>query len=770
MSDTNGNQIVSGNLDAELNELLDEVEQSSLSRHKVKTRFFNQPSLLVVSSANANIHPQDTTQWNQQGFSSFTCAFERPALNIESIQLVSSNIPNATCSIPDTACVFWYYRLSQYSGMTPCLENLYMVRLLPSYYKPEFCGTYGQNGYFGNYSVLSIQLAKSCAKDLAANNLATLGVDAPNVYLPFMANDVSLTFNSTLNRFQFTGKASVPVLNEYSHDTTYALNAVVYSGSTNYISLAAANTANAPSTSPTWWAVYSGETIAPWSATIAYGSGRYVVYGTTLYISLRATINEEPDTSPTAWGTLTIPANFYNYLSTGPNDPNVQQAQAGPYFRQWNATHLYQTGDVVLYQNIWYFCLLQNTNLSPDSSATYWAYNAWDVGYTYANGDAVYYSPYYFVSRQDSNIAYTPVLPWDPTISYTPGRYVLYQYNLYRATLNTLGHIPANTTFWNAILGDGTAVATWNSGTSYTIGNYVWFGGVVYQAIANSTNNTPPNLTYWSVSPTMVWNPALPWTSGVSYNPLDYVFYNDAIWTPTAGVSSVPPRANPWIGNTDFTTNIRGWSGGLNYVSRLVDMLDYSLSTTGNYAFPFPADIPAQPYNPSPSRLLNSILGFCWNGVFDPTWVTLAIQASAGGSIVIGFTQASFFNRLRPVLPYIKGTPRTGLGSSNSPTGTLTYTADTYCNLLYSSVVSLYCDFLTSGTLDSQRTNNLIALSPMAAPLSLSSFNAYIDNPVLRVMEHIDQMTIELYDEFSEPYWLPLSAVVTLTFKVRYKE
>jgi len=35
----------------------------------------------------------------------------RPILKVEGIQLLNANIPECTQNIPDTACVFWYYRL-----------------------------------------------------------------------------------------------------------------------------------------------------------------------------------------------------------------------------------------------------------------------------------------------------------------------------------------------------------------------------------------------------------------------------------------------------------------------------------------------------------------------------------------------------------------------------------------------------------------------------------------------------------------------------------
>ena len=643
-----------GNLDNELADLISEIEENTLIRTKIKNTIMNQPQLITLSSANAQQEGLNSTQYNQQAYYQFTCSLLRPALDVESIQLVSSNIPNIQNNIPDTACVFWYYRLSTYSGFTPCINNLFMVRLLPSYYKSEWIGTgYGQNVYFPNYSALATQLAKSCVSDIADTNYQNITYNQslfPNYtssYIPFLTNDVSITYNSTLNRFQLTGNATRFAYLSYDKDVVYVKGSVVVDGGIAYISLQDDNNGNTPSSNPTFWSVYSGEIIAGWSDTTTYEYNRIVVYEGIVYISIQASnINHIP--TDTAWWEVYDDINFnqYFYLSAGYDDPNVRQAQGGQFVLQWNKYTLYEVGEIVQYNGVNYTANQQTIDEVPFNNTDYWV-------------------------------------------------------------------------FTNPL---------WSSSTSYSGSSLVQYNGVDYTALLSSVNKTPDKYpTYWGVYNTIVYS-GLNWTS----SQYDFVAYD---------------------GNS-------------------------SSSPVGVY--PFPENIPAQPYNPNPSRLLNSILGFQWNGVFNPLlfynyFTKYLINNQQDTAIEIGDTETSVMNRLRPIPPYAVREPPLLLSGQPYPAGVylynvITYTADTFCNLLYSSVVSIYCDLLTTGSLDTQRTNNILAIAPLSNSLAISSFNNYINNPILRVLDHISEIYIELRDEFGEAFWLPNSAVSTFTFKLTYKE
>jgi len=99
----------------------------------------------------------------------------------------------------------------------PNSKYLKMVRLLPSYYKPELFDTdrgqnvspppaspYGWNRTFTDYPDLASELAKSCAAD-PAYDFATQQATTFGLFIP---NDISLTYNSTLNKFCLTGNNS----------------------------------------------------------------------------------------------------------------------------------------------------------------------------------------------------------------------------------------------------------------------------------------------------------------------------------------------------------------------------------------------------------------------------------------------------------------------------------------------------------------------------------------------------------------------------------
>jgi hypothetical protein len=96
----------------------------------------------------------------------------------------------------------------------PSPKYLKMVRLLPSYYKPELFDTdrgqnispppaspYGWNRTFTDYEDLASELAKSCAAD-PAYDFATQQATTFRLFIP---GDISITYNSTLNKFCLTG-------------------------------------------------------------------------------------------------------------------------------------------------------------------------------------------------------------------------------------------------------------------------------------------------------------------------------------------------------------------------------------------------------------------------------------------------------------------------------------------------------------------------------------------------------------------------------------
>ena len=158
-------------MDEALADVVKEIEEEKalgrISGVSVFRNMLNQPALMSVSSVNAQ--PQESGD----GFSSFTIDLPRPLLSVKAMDMLTCNMPLFTQNIPDTACAFWYYRLSLYSGKYPNTNNLFFVRLLPSYYRPEFineASTFGFNKTFDGYTDVATQLALACAGDLAQEN------------------------------------------------------------------------------------------------------------------------------------------------------------------------------------------------------------------------------------------------------------------------------------------------------------------------------------------------------------------------------------------------------------------------------------------------------------------------------------------------------------------------------------------------------------------------------------------------------------------------
>ena len=370
----------------ELDDVLDELEQAR-GRLLFKS-VLNQPTYVSLSSA-------DTVENSVVGFSTFTMNLPRPILEAESLQLVHANIPACTQNIPDTACVFWYYRLSEYSGRTPNPDNLFFVRLLPSYYRTEFIdGVYGQNKTFLNYPELATQLALSCATDLAFVNLRDEDIDEDlrEFRLSFLPNEISLPFNASLNKFQMIGtNATTPlVFANYSSGTTYGLGVYVKVGLFSYQSLVAGNIGNFPATSPEWKRVYV-DAVETYAVATPYRKGAYVSSGNVLYIALVDNINVP--VSDARWSVEVASIN-YRYLIAGYTDPNVALMQ-GSTKRTWNRYNLYEDGDVVQYSGRDWVALAQNRGYVPflQTGAT-----AWTGARFYDVGDLVFVGSIFYIA------------------------------------------------------------------------------------------------------------------------------------------------------------------------------------------------------------------------------------------------------------------------------------------------------------------------------------------------------------------------------------
>lgn len=246
-------------MDAKLEELTKKLEAQQVLTEALQFKsFFNQPDSFSITSRNASI--------GQDAFYQFTVDLPRNVLQPKGIQLTGINFPQATgTSFNDVELVFYYYRLKTQEGFNyldnltvfseaPSVANMYIVRLLPSYYKTELIPDsqlFGFNKTFNTYQDLSDELAKCCANDLAVRNGSSV--------MPFIANDISIVYNETLNKFQMRGNATgnqawTPP--NYVDGQVYNQNELVSAFGNIYISLINNNTF-APN-NPTYWDPYLG--------------------------------------------------------------------------------------------------------------------------------------------------------------------------------------------------------------------------------------------------------------------------------------------------------------------------------------------------------------------------------------------------------------------------------------------------------------------------------------------------------------------------------
>ena len=696
----------------QLAEVVKEIEEEKALGRVAAVQVFkgllNQPQLVSLSSANA------TADGASYGYSVFNVNMPRPILEAQTLQLLTANIPLCTQNIPDTACVFWYYRLDLYANTVPNTENLFFVRLLPSYYKPEFFqptpSIYGQNITFNDYPSVATQLALSCKRDLMVDNLIGTAAEwsGSAVYqAQFVPQDITITYNSTQNKFQMTGlNTAAPLFaysaaDTYSAGTTYAAGAFVTYNDAVYRSLLAGNIGNTPSFSSTFWSYVTDRLVRDFVAYTPYKAGQYMVSGGVIYQATGNAWSGSPNIG-TDWVAPTQPLGPYNYryLVAGYADPNVvinqgTNAVSGNR-RQWNQYALFESGDIVQYQGVTYQTTKQNKGFLPfpiPNSTT----NAYSATVSYAIGDYVYFDNKYYVNIKAS-------LGSSPAFGYTNNanwKFIEYSPN-------------TSSVFWK--VGD---LMTYVG----TIGNGVFFFKCIRD---NNANQGSPIDTGGVFSTNPYWIP--------SY------------WTPLSSSTNLPVT-------------------GLYALSRTFDMAD---TFNGFIQYPFPIGIPAQPFNPAPRRLLNSILGFCWNGLFNAANLNTAIGASTG--IPNGTTTSDALNRIRPV-PYYTSYGSGGLLTTGNSTTATVFTADGYANLVYSSIMNVYTTIVSGTTLDTQRNTNLISTATLnAGNLGISFFANFLDTKLRVNNADIYSIGIELRDEMNELYPLTNNGICTFTLGLTYKD
>lgn len=488
----------------DLEEVIKEIEEDKLFTRGITSKIFksmlNQPSLVSVNSANAEKIE------SENGYYTFKINFTRPILDVDTVQLLTTSIPQANASIPNTAITFWYYRLSVYTGTTPSLNNLYCVRLLPSYYKPEFIvdpETYGWNKTFNSYQKLSDELAKSCVNDLGYFNLVNYLEPIPdggydNLDFPFLPGDITITYNPTYNRFQMTGNTTELAYIEWNEATTYAINAVVFYGTQTYTSLQNSNTDHDPLFSPLWWKLTQNEIVAVWKNNTNYAPNNIVRYNGVLYITYQSTTGLAPTAPLSPWVVFSqvSPNVPYRYLITGYDDPNVAIKQGELFQMPYEPTHYYQTNESVFVDGRVFNALTETSVMTPGNifrtattqrivyyQGTYrlQPFPLWDQTITYPVGSTVVLT---------GNASYVSIPNVDPNINNNPASFPDFWQPIQNPPIQN----------WAIITPNPTNLPIWSQFQAYKVGDLVYNQSDCFRCIQANTGTITADSSYWRLN------------------------------------------------------------------------------------------------------------------------------------------------------------------------------------------------------------------------------------------------------------------------------
>lgn len=241
------------------------------------------------------------------------------------------------------------------------------------------------------------------------------------------------------------------------------------------------------------------------------------------------------------------------------------------------------------------------------------------------------------------------------------------------------------------------------------------------------------------------------WNRYWTYDVGEIVAYDGLSWVAVAtNQGSVPA-----IGNRDWNP-----SG---------EPLPYKLGIKGlsrQWDFELLRSIPPQPSDQSTQNLAVR-LGFTWRDT-----PLLLSQLVTPENYSDGSQATLIFNRLRPIPVYSLSLSEydSAYGSSPYPAhSTGTITADSWANLVRTSVMYIYTDLLGASTLDTLCKNNLLAIAPMAcASLGIGFSGDSVDNKLPLPGIEFNEVRLSFKDEAGQPYVFPSNAIVTCELKMFY--
>jgi hypothetical protein len=263
----------------------------------------------------------------------------------------------------------------------------------------------------------------------------------------------------------------------------------------------------------------------------------------------------------------------------------------------------------------------------------------------------------------------------------------------------------------------------WSSATAYEVNDIVSLGGVYYIAKEPNTNSIPTS------------------------NPLNWALYTSNIWNTYLIAGYDDP-------NTQQMMEIVNIDSGL---------FDFNYSVL--YGLNDIVDIPPQPYFEGSTYTLSRRLGFNWNGVFIwPNQVNQFVYTFGDGSALL-------YNRLRPIPRYEFLPEELGVIPipNNNPYTATTYIADGFCNLVLTSMIYLYANFIGTSTFSSSNNNNIIGIIPINCnTLGISFISEFLDNPMTKVNNTIQDIQLEFRNEHNQPIYFGNNGIITFSFKILY--
>tara|TARA_R110000868_G_scaffold72355_2_gene211031 strand:- start:2707 stop:4374 length:1668 start_codon:yes stop_codon:yes gene_type:complete len=396
----------------------------------------------------------------------------------------------------------------------------------------------------------------------------------------------------------------------------------------------------------------------------------------------------------------------------------------------------------------------------------------WSSSGNYAYGDVTIYfttDTYFFISTQNNNVNNTPgsssawslvglafslgIPPWSTATTYTTGTSVFYTVPSTNKTFvfrssqnNNQGHAPTNVVgdpWWSTI----------SQQTAHNAPNYLDLNSSNIKYISLIPSDIPIELVYNG----NLIGAAPQFESVINTTYPDYPAFTSALSTACLLNASI-------IGDITFIYNQSlnkiqlkpstpsGWSNGVwtnGYYYIPLGWNDPNLLTF------YKSGIPQ--YYCKPYYSLNLRSGFTWNG-------NIAYCANPYANT----PQTSTF--YQSITEYVVPIPAYDLTATFPLVGNRKFiTANFFADLVYTQTIRLYCDLTQGSTQDSAGNAGLLSIIPMAsAALGVTFYQNNFNNPLTKIPEQIQDITIIMKTDSDDNFYLPSSASVSLELAIEY--